>query len=60
MHIAITDPINQHHTAVAGPPALSGWPKVAGTDPNTPNIEMAYDIVDHFENSRLISWKKTC
>jgi hypothetical protein len=55
MHMAITDPMNQHHTAVAGPPAFRGGPKVAGTDPRTPRMEIAYDTVDHFENSRLSS-----
>ena len=41
IHIAMKEPNNQHHTAVAGPPASRGDPKVAGTDPNTPKIEMA-------------------
>ena len=41
MHIAINEPMNQAHTAVAGPPELSGLPMVAGTDPNTPRMEMA-------------------
>lgn len=41
IHIAIKEPMNQAHTAVAGPPELSGLPIVAGTDPNTPKIEMA-------------------
>lgn len=41
MHIAITDPKNQHHTAVAGPPELIGTVKVAGTEPSTPRIEIA-------------------
>jgi hypothetical protein len=52
MHMAITEPISQHHTAVAGPPADSGAPNVAGTEPSTPRIEMAYETVDHLENSR--------
>jgi hypothetical protein len=56
IHIAIQLPKNQHHTAVAGPPEVIGTLKVAGTDPKTPRIEMAYDIVDHFENSRRSSW----
>lgn len=55
MHMAMQEPMNQHHTAVAGPPAASGGPNVAGTDPNTPKMEIAYDTVDHFENSRLSS-----
>lgn len=41
MHIAIKDPMSQHQTAVAGPPALRGGPNVAGTDPSTPRIEIA-------------------
>jgi len=41
MHIAITDPINHAHTAVAGPPLAIGVPKVAGTEPRTPRIEIA-------------------
>lgn len=41
MHSAMHDPMNQAHTAVAGPPAMMGIPKVAGTDPKTPRIEMA-------------------
>jgi hypothetical protein len=55
MHIAITEPTNQAQTAVPGPPSETGVPKVAGTDPNTPRMEMAYDTVDHFVNSRRIS-----
>ena len=51
MAIAMNEPINQAHTAVAGPPELSGLPMVAGTDPSTPRIEMAYDTVDHLLNS---------
>ena len=51
MQKAIQDPINQHQTAVAGPPAMMGLPKVAGTDPKTPRIEMAYETVDHWVNS---------
>lgn len=57
MHIAISDPMNQHHTAVAGPPAEIGDPKVAGTEPKTPRMEIAYDTVDHLENSRLNSYE---
>lgn len=41
MHIAIQEPKNQHHTAVAGPPASKGEPKVAGTDPSTPRMDIA-------------------
>lgn len=45
-------PMNHAHTAVAGPPELIGAPKVAGTEPNTPRMEMAYDTVDHLEKCR--------
>lgn len=55
MQKAMHDPMNQHQTAVAGPPELIGLRKVAGTDPRTPRIEMAYDTVDHFVNSRRSS-----
>jgi hypothetical protein len=55
MHIAMHEPINQHHTAVAGPPADNGAPNVAGTEPRIPRIEMAYETVDHLENSRRSS-----
>jgi hypothetical protein len=41
MHIAMQDPMNQAHTAVAGPPAEIGLPNVAGTEPRTPKIEIA-------------------
>ena len=51
IHMAMTDPMSQHQTAVAGPPAMIGIPNVAGTDPRTPRMEMAYDTVDHFVNS---------
>ena len=34
-------PMNHAHTHVAGPPELIGTPKVAGTDPSTPRIEIA-------------------
>ena len=51
IHMAMIDPMNQHQTAVAGPPAMIGIPNVAGTDPRTPRMEMAYDTVDHFVNS---------
>ena len=53
------DPMNQAHTAVAGPPAEIGLPNVAGTEPRTPRIEMAYETVDHFENSLLNSCRQT-
>jgi hypothetical protein len=45
------DPISQHQTAVAGPPAERGELKVAGTEPRTPKTEIAYDTVDHLVNS---------
>ena len=45
------EPIAQHHMVVAGPPAMSGGPHVAGTDPKTPRIEIAYETVDHFEKA---------
>ena len=51
----MTDPMSHVHTAVAGPPALIGMPKVAGTDPKTPKMEMAYDTVDHLVNERRSS-----
>lgn len=41
MHIAMQEPISQHQTAVAGPPADNGEPNVAGTEPRTPKMEMA-------------------
>jgi hypothetical protein len=46
------DPTNHAQTAVAGPPRLRGTPYVAGCDPNTPRMEIAYDTVDHLVNSR--------
>lgn len=49
MQYAMMLPMNQAHTAVAGPPELIGAPKVAGTEPSTPRIEMAYETVDHLE-----------
>ena len=52
IHMAMQEPMNQHQTAVAGPPALMGLPKVAGTEPKTPKMEMAYEMVDHLVNSR--------
>lgn len=39
--MAIKDPKNQHQTAVAGPPEPMGTANVAGTEPNTPRIEIA-------------------
>lgn len=47
--------MNQHQITAAGPPAARGYEKVAGTEPSTPRIEMAYETVDHLENSRLSS-----
>jgi hypothetical protein len=41
MHIAINEPMNHAHTAVAGPPSVSGTVMVAGTDPRTPRMEIA-------------------
>lgn len=41
MQYAMMLPIIQAHTAVAGPPEPTGLPKVAGTEPSTPRIEMA-------------------
>ena len=55
MHMAIQLPKNQHHTAVAGPPDATGMLNVAGTEPSTPRIEMAYDTVDQRVNSRRSS-----
>lgn len=34
-------PINQAQTHVPGPPDAIGTPKVAGTDPSTPRMEIA-------------------
>lgn len=48
--------MNQHHTAVAGPPAAKGDANVAGTEPRTPRMDIAYETVDHLENSRRNSW----
>jgi hypothetical protein len=56
MHIAITDPMNHAQTAVAGPPDAIGVPKVAGTDPKTPRMEIAYETVLHLVNSRFSSY----
>lgn len=54
--MAIKVPKNQHQTAVAGPPDCIGALNVAGTEPSTPRIEIAYDTVDHFVNSRRSSY----
>lgn len=56
MTIAIIEPMNQAQTAVAGPPRLIGTPYVAGCEPSTPRIEIAYDTVDHLVNSRRSSF----
>jgi len=50
------DPMNHAHTEEAGPPKLSGMPKVAGTEPRTPRTEIAYDKVDHLVKWRLRSY----
>lgn len=42
-------PMNHAQTHVAGPPEVIGTPKVAGTEPSTPRMEIAYDTVDHRE-----------
>ena len=57
MQVAIIEPMNQHQTAVAGPPAMIAMPKVAGTEPKTPSMEIAYETVDHFVNSRRSSYR---
>jgi hypothetical protein len=49
MQYAMMLPMNQAQTAVAGPPEDIGAPKVAGTEPSTPRMEMAYETVDHLE-----------
>lgn len=49
-------PMNHAHTAVAGPPELMGAPKVAGTEPSTPRIEIAYETVDHLEKCRCSTY----
>ena len=41
MQYAMMLPMNQAQTAVAGPPEDMGEPKVAGTEPSTPRMEMA-------------------
>jgi hypothetical protein len=56
MQYAMILPMNHAHTAVAGPPEDIGAPNVAGTDPNTPRMEIAYETVDHLEKWR----RKTC
>lgn len=58
MQYAMILPMNHAHTAVAGPPELMGAPKVAGTEPNTPRIEMAYETVDHLEKCRCNTYKE--
>lgn len=55
MQNAMIEPMAQHQTAVAGPPDPMGAPKVAGTEPSTPRMEIAYDTVDHLVNSLLSS-----
>lgn len=55
IHEAINDPTNHAHTVDAGPPRLNGIPKVAGTEPKTPNTETAYERVDHLVKWRLMS-----
>jgi hypothetical protein len=55
MHIAIMDPMNQAQTAVPGPPSVKGTEIVPGTDPRTPRMDIAYETVDHFVNSRRSS-----
>lgn len=52
---AAMEPTNQAHTAVAGPPTVIGTPYVAGWEPRTPRIEIAYEYVDHLVNSRRSS-----
>lgn len=52
MQYAMILPMNQAQTAVAGPPELMGAPKVAGTEPSTPRIDIAYETVDHLEKCR--------
>jgi hypothetical protein len=42
-------PMNHAQTAVAGPPDNIGAPNVAGTEPSTPRIDIAYETVDHLE-----------
>jgi hypothetical protein len=49
MQYAIMLPMNHAQTHVAGPPEPIGTPKVAGTDPSTPRMDMAYETVDHRE-----------
>lgn len=55
MIYAMHDPMAHAQTAVAGPPTLIGTPYVAGCDPSTPRIDIAYESVDHLPNSRLNS-----
>jgi hypothetical protein len=56
MQYAMILPINHAHTAVAGPPEDIGAPNVAGTDPSTPRMDIAYETVDHREKCR----RRTC
>lgn len=55
MIYAMHDPMNHAHTAVAGPPTVMGTPYVAGCEPSTPKMEIAYERVDHLPNSRFNS-----
>lgn len=57
MNSAITLPMSHAITAVAGPPDASGALNVAGTDPKTPRIEIAYEIVENAVNSRRSSYR---
>jgi hypothetical protein len=50
----MNDPMNQHHSG-SRTACRDRIPKVAGTDPRTPRIEIAYETVDHFVNSRRSS-----
>jgi hypothetical protein len=56
IHDAISDPTNHAQTEEAGPPRLKGVPKVAGTEPRTPRTETAYESVDRFVESLLMSY----
>lgn len=59
MTMAMNDPMNHVQTAVAGPPTLMGTPYVAGCDPRTPRIDIAYETVDHLVNSRRNSCERS-
>ena len=50
-------PMNHAHTAVAGPPDVIGAPNVAGTEPSTPRMEIAYETVDHREKWRCKTFR---